>query len=117
MAVEREPGISVSSVVMSFEHHGLAFNLVDTPGHQDFSEDTCTLTAVDSTVMVLEVAKGIEEQMRKLFEVCRLRNVPILTSTNKLDRVGCALLDTFIAMFTTLKLPYSHVMFRAMGGF
>jgi len=58
MAVEREPGISVSSVVMSFERHGLAFNLLDTPGHQDFSEDTCTLTAVDSTVMVLEVAKG-----------------------------------------------------------
>jgi peptide chain release factor 3 len=72
---------------MSFEHEGLAFNLLDTPGHQDFSEDTYrTLTAVDSAVMVLDAAKGIEEQTRKLFEVCRLRDVPILTFVNKLDR-------------------------------
>jgi len=88
MAVERERGISVSSAVMSFEHGGLAFNLLDTPGHQDFSEDTYrTMTAVDSAVMVLDAAaKGIEEQTRKLFEVCRLRNVPIITFVNKLDR-------------------------------
>src|SRR6201987_4644010 len=87
MAVERERGISVSSAVMSFEHDGLAFNLLDTPGHQDFSEDTYrTLTAVDSAVMVLDAAKGIEEQTRKLFEVCRLRDVPIITFVNKLDR-------------------------------
>src|SRR5881392_3733282 len=87
MAVERERGISVSSAVMSFEHQGLAFNLLDTPGHQDFSEDTYrTLTAVDSAVMVLDAAKGIEEQTRKLFEVCRLRDVPIITFVNKLDR-------------------------------
>jgi peptide chain release factor 3 len=77
MAIERERGISVSSAVMSFEHEGLAFNLLDTPGHPDFREDTCrTLTAVDSAVMVLDAAKGIEEQTRKLFEVCRLRDVP-----------------------------------------
>jgi peptide chain release factor 3 len=87
MAVERERGISVSSAVVSFEHEGLAFNLLDTPGHQDFSEDTYrTLTAVDSAVMVLDAAKGIEEQTRKLFEVCRLRDVPIITFVNKLDR-------------------------------
>src|ERR1700740_3789945 len=87
MAVERERGISVSSAVMSFEHEGLAFNLLDTPDHQDFSEDTYrTLTAVDSAVMVLDAAKGIEEQTRKLFEVCRLRDVPIITFVNKLDR-------------------------------
>ena len=75
---------------MSFEHEGLAFNFLDTPGHQDFSEDTYrTLTAVDSAVMVLDAAKGIEEQTRKLlFEVCRLRDVPILTFVNKLDREG-----------------------------
>ena len=74
---------------MSFEHGGLAFNLLDTPGHQDFSEDTYrTLTAVDSAVMVLDAAKGIEEQTRKLFEVCRLRDVPIITFVNKLDREG-----------------------------
>src|SRR6516162_2469114 len=89
MAIERERGISVSSAVMSFEHEGLAFNLLDTPGHQDFSEDTYrTLTAVDSAVMVLDAAKGIEEQTRKLFEVCRLRDVPIITFVNKLDREG-----------------------------
>jgi peptide chain release factor 3 len=97
MAVERERGISVSSAVMTFEHEGTVFNLLDTPGHQDFSEDTYrTLTAVDSAVMVLDAAKGIEEQTRKLFEVCRLRDVPILSFINKLDREGrepFALLD------------------------
>jgi peptide chain release factor 3 len=89
MEVERERGISVSSAVMSFEYQGLAFNLLDTPGHQDFSEDTYrTLTAVDSAVMVLDAAKGIEAQTLKLFEVCRLRDVPIITFINKLDREG-----------------------------
>src|SRR6201990_1710835 len=87
MAIERERGISVSSAVMSFEHEGLAFNLLDTPGHQDFSEDTYrTLTAVDSAVMVLDAARGIETQTLKLFEVCRLRDVPIITFVNKMDR-------------------------------
>jgi peptide chain release factor 3 len=89
MAIERERGISVSSAVMSFEHQGLAFNLLDTPGHEDFSEDTYrTLTAVDSAVMVIDAAKGIEAQTLKLFEVCRLRDVPIITFVNKLDREG-----------------------------
>src|SRR3954464_15085554 len=89
MAVEQERGISVSSAVMTFESDGLTYNLLDTPGHQDFSEDTYrTLTAVDSAIMVLDAAKGIEEQTRKLFEVCRLRNVPIVTFVNKLDREG-----------------------------
>ncbi len=87
MAIERERGISVSSAVMTFEYGGLNFNLLDTPGHQDFSEDTYrTLTAVDSAVMVLDAARGIEEQTKKLFEVCRLRDVPIITFVNKLDR-------------------------------
>src|SRR5436190_10834357 len=87
MAIERERGISVSSAVMTFEHDGRVYNLLDTPGHQDFSEDTYrTLTAVDSAVMVLDAARGIEEQTRKLFEVCRLRDVPIITFVNKLDR-------------------------------
>ncbi len=89
MDIERERGISVSSAVMSFEHDGLAFNLLDTPGHQDFSEDTYrTLTAVDSAVMVIDAARGIETQTLKLFEVCRLRDVPIITFINKLDREG-----------------------------
>ncbi len=87
MAIERERGISVSSAVMTFEHDGLIFNLLDTPGHQDFSEDTYrTLTAVDSAVMVIDAAKGIETQTLKLFEVCRLRDVPIITFINKMDR-------------------------------
>ena len=87
MAVEQERGISVSSAVMTFESDGLTYNLLDTPGHQDFSEDTYrTLTAVDSAIMVLDAAKGIEAQTKKLFEVCRLRDVPIITFVNKLDR-------------------------------
>ena len=87
MKVERELGISVSASVMTFEWSGLTFNLLDTPGHEDFSEDTYrTLTAVDSAVMVLDGAKGIETQTRKLFEVCRLRDMPITTFINKFDR-------------------------------
>src|ERR1700741_2254192 len=87
--IEQQRGISVSASVMTFEHDGLVFNLLDTPGHQDFSEDTYrTLTAVDSAVMVLDAAKGIESQTLKLFEVCRLRDVPIITFINKFDREG-----------------------------
>lgn len=87
MKVERERGISVSASVMSFEFDSKAFNLLDTPGHEDFSEDTYrTLTAVDSAVMVIDGAKGIETQTRKLFEVCRMRDIPIITFINKMDR-------------------------------
>ncbi len=87
MKVERERGISVASSVMTFDYAGCTFNLLDTPGHEDFSEDTYrTLSAVDSAVMVLDAARGIETQTRKLFEVCRLRDVPIVTFINKLDR-------------------------------
>ena len=89
MEMERKRGISISSSVMTFEYRGLTFNLLDTPGHQDFSEDTYrTLTAVDSAVMVIDAAKGIEAQTLKLFEVCRLRNIPIITFVNKVDREG-----------------------------
>lgn len=89
MKVERERGISVTASVMSFDYKGCAFNLLDTPGHEDFSEDTYrTLTAVDSAVMVIDAAKGIESQTLKLFEACRLRDVPIVTFINKMDREG-----------------------------
>src|SRR5450432_1833501 len=89
MKVERERGISVSASAMTFDYGNNTFNLLDTPGHQDFSEDTYrTLTAVDSAVMVLDAAKGIETQTKKLFEVCRLRDVPIVTFGNKMDREG-----------------------------
>ena len=87
MEIERERGISVVTSVMTFEYRGLVFNLLDTPGHEDFSEDTYrTLTAVDSAVMVIDAAKGIEARTRKLFEVCRLRDIPIITFINKMDR-------------------------------
>ncbi len=87
MKIERERGISVSASVMTFDHEGLMFNLLDTPGHEDFSEDTYrTLTAADAAVMVLDAAKGIEPQTLKLFEVCRLRDIPIVTFINKMDR-------------------------------
>ena len=89
MKIEQQRGISVTSSVMTFECDGLTFNLLDTPGHEDFSEDTYrTLTAVDSAVMVIDAARGIEAQTRKLFEVCRLRSVPIITFINKVDREG-----------------------------
>ena len=87
MELERQRGISVSSTVLQFEYGGFAVNLLDTPGHKDFSEDTYrVLTAVDAAVMVIDAAKGIETQTRKLFEVCRLRGVPIFTFMNKCDR-------------------------------
>ncbi|MGI4949768.1 MAG: peptide chain release factor 3 [Janthinobacterium lividum] len=89
MKIEQQRGISVTSSVMTFETRGITFNLLDTPGHEDFSEDTYrTLTAVDSAVMVIDAARGIEAQTRKLFEVCRLRSVPIITFVNKVDREG-----------------------------
>jgi peptide chain release factor 3 len=97
MKIEQQRGISVTSSVMTFQRGDIRFNLLDTPGHQDFSEDTYrTLTAVDCAIMVIDAAKGIEAQTRKLFEVCRLRNVPIITFVNKVDREGLspfALLD------------------------
>ncbi|HXF90838.1 MAG TPA: peptide chain release factor 3 [Candidatus Nitrosotenuis sp.] len=87
LEIERKRGISIASSVMTFEYNNTTFNLLDTPGHQDFSEDTYrTLTAVDSAVMVLDAAKGIESQTLKLFEVCRLRNIPMITFINKMDR-------------------------------
>ncbi|WP_082665991.1 peptide chain release factor 3 [Aureimonas sp. AU4] len=89
MEIEQSRGISVTSSVMTFEREGITFNLLDTPGHSDFSEDTYrTLTAVDSAIMVVDVAKGIESQTRKLFEICRLRDIPIITFVNKVDREG-----------------------------
>ncbi len=87
MEMEKDRGISVSASAMSFDYKDFRFNLVDTPGHSDFSEDTYrTLTAVDAAVMVIDGAKGVESQTRKLFEVCRLRDLPILTFCNKMDR-------------------------------
>ena len=89
MELEQERGISISSTVLQFPYRGCTVNLLDTPGHRDFSEDTYrVLTAADAAVMVLDVAKGIEPQTLKLFEVCHARRLPVLTFLNKLDRPG-----------------------------
>lgn len=89
MAIEQERGISVTSSVLRFEKDGIKYNLLDTPGHKDFSEDTLrTLVAADCALMVIDVAKGVEEQTRKLYQVCKLRNIPIITFVNKCDRPG-----------------------------
>ena len=89
MEIEKQRGISVTSSVMQVEYDGNHINIVDTPGHEDFSEDTYrTLMAVDSAVMVIDSAKGIEPQTKKLFEVCSMRGIPIFTFINKLDRDG-----------------------------
>jgi len=94
MEIEKQRGISVTSSVMQFDYDGKRVNILDTPGHQDFSEDTYrTLTAVDSAVMIIDSAKGIEEQTLKLFKVCRMRGIPIFTFINKLDRQGRAPLE------------------------
>src|SRR6201985_835733 len=105
MAIERERGISVVTSVMTFEHGGNTVNLLDTPGHEDFSEDTYrTLTAVDSAVMVIDAAKGIEARTRKLFEVCRLRDTPIITFINKMDRESRDTFDLLDEIEKTLAL-------------
>lgn len=89
MEIEKQRGISVSTSVMGFEYNGLKINLLDTPGHQDFAEDTYrTLTAVDSVVMIIDCVKGVEVQTEKLMEVCRMRSTPVISFINKLDREG-----------------------------
>lgn len=89
MEIEKQRGISVATSVMAFEYQGLKINILDTPGHKDFAEDTYrTLTAVDSVIVVVDVAKGVEEQTEKLVEVCRMRNTPVIVFINKLDREG-----------------------------
>jgi peptide chain release factor 3 len=109
MAIERERGISITSTALQFPYGGRVINLLDTPGHQDFSEDTYrTLTAVDSVVMVLDAAKGIEPQTRRLFEVCRRRGIPIFTFINKMDRPArhpLALLDEIESMLGMQPAP------------
>ena len=110
MAIERERGISVVTSVMTFEYGEHVFNLLDTPGHEDFSEDTYrTLTAVDSAVMVIDAAKGIEARTRKLFEVCRLRDIPIVTFINKMDRESRDPFDLLDEIEKTLALDTAPI--------
>lgn len=105
MELERKRGISISSTVLQFDYKGFKINLLDTPGHQDFSEDTYrVLTAVDAVVMVIDAAKGIESQTRKLFEVCRKRQIPIFTFMNKLDRPARDPLELVDELESVLKI-------------
>jgi peptide chain release factor 3 len=117
MGIERDRGISVVTSVMTFEFAGCVFNLLDTPGHEDFSEDTYrTLTAVDAAVMVIDAAKGIEARTRKLFEICRLRDIPIVTFINKMDREAqdpFALLDEVSSALALDTAPVTWPVGRA----
>ncbi|MDX1935678.1 MAG: GTP-binding protein, partial [Flavihumibacter sp.] len=89
MEIERQRGISVATSVMTFEYDGILINLLDTPGHKDFAEDTYrTLTAVDSVILVVDSVNGVEEQTRRLMEVCRMRDTPVIVFINKMDRDG-----------------------------
>ena len=118
MKIEQQRGISVTSSVMTFQKDGIVFNLLDTPGHEDFSEDTYrTLTAVDSAIMVIDAAKGIEPQTRKLFEVCRMRSVPIITFVNKVDREGRPVFETLDEVADALALDVAPMAWPVgMGG-
>ena len=117
MKIEQDRGISVATSVMTFEREGVVFNLLDTPGHEDFSEDTYrTLTAVDAAVMVIDAAKGIEAQTRKLFEVCRLRDIPIITFINKMDRDSKDVFELLDEIEKTLALDVSPVAWPVGAG-
>ena len=110
MALEKERGISVSTSVMQFPYAGCIFNLLDTPGHEDFSEDTYrTLTAVDSALMVIDGAKGVEERTIKLMEVCRLRDTPIITFINKMDRYSLEPIELLDEIETVLKMACAPI--------
>src|SRR5512140_1380305 len=117
MALERERGISVSTSVMNFEHRGCRISLLDTPGHNDFSEDTYrTLSAVDSAVMLIDSVKGVEPQTIKLFEVCRMRRIPIVTFVNKMDREGRDPLELLDEIERVLGIPCHPVTWPIGSG-
>jgi len=118
MALEQQRGISVTSSVMQFPYNDYVVNLLDTPGHEDFSEDTYrTLTAVDSALMVIDCAKGVEKRTIKLMEVCRLRDTPIMTFINKLDREGREPIDLLDEIESILQIPCSPITWPiGMGG-
>src|SRR6201996_2765463 len=110
MALEQQRGISVTSSVMQFPFNDCIVNLLDTPGHEDFSEDTYrTLTAVDSALMVIDCAKGVEERTIKLMDVCRLRDTPIMTFINKLDREGRSPIDLLDEVESVLKIQCAPI--------
>ena len=117
MAIEKERGISVTTSVMKFNYRDFEINLLDTPGHQDFSEDTYrVLTAVDSALMVIDSAKGVEPQTKKLMEVCRMRNTPIITFINKMDRDGLSPLDLLADIEDRLQVECAPLVVACRNG-
>ena len=115
MAMEQERGISITSSAMQFPYKGAIINVLDTPGHEDFSEDTYrTLTAADCAIMVIDASKGIEKQTRKLFEVCKLRGIPVLTFINKMDMPGRDPLDLMTELENVLQIQ-SYAMNWPIG--
>ena len=118
MEIEKQRGISVATSVMTFEYNGVKINILDTPGHKDFAEDTFrTLTAVDSVIVVIDVAKGVEEQTEKLVEVCRMRNIPMIVFINKLDREGKDAFDLLDEVEKKLKLRVTPLSFPIGMGY
>ena len=118
MEIERQRGISVATSVLAFEYQGIKINILDTPGHKDFAEDTYrTLTAVDSVIVVIDVAKGVEEQTEKLVEVCKMRNIPIIVFINKLDREGKDAFDLLDEIEQKLKLKVCPLSFPIGMGY
>ena len=105
MEIEKQRGISVATSVMAFSYNGQQINILDTPGHKDFAEDTYrTLTAVDSVIMVIDCANGVEGQTEKLMEVCRMRNTPVIVFINKMDREGRDAFDLLDEIEEKLKI-------------
>ena len=118
MEIERQRGISVATSVLAFEYNGIKINILDTPGHKDFAEDTFrTLTAVDSVIVVIDVAKGVEEQTEKLVKVCRMRNIPIIVFINKLDREGKDAFDLLDEVEQKLGLKVTPLSFPIGMGY
>ncbi|MFV0566032.1 MAG: peptide chain release factor 3 [Flavobacteriaceae bacterium] len=118
MEIERQRGISVATSVLAFEYGGTKINILDTPGHKDFAEDTYrTLTAVDSVIVVIDVAKGVEEQTEKLVEVCRMRNIPMIVFINKLDREGKDAFDLLDEIEQKLNLKVAPLSFPIGMGY
>ena len=117
MEMEQERGISITASAMQFHYKQAVINVLDTPGHQDFSEDTYrTLTAADSAIMVIDAAKGVETQTRKLFQVCRLRNIPVLTLINKMDMPGRPPLELMTEVEDVLGIHASAVNWPVGSG-
>ena len=118
MEIERQRGISVATSVLAFNYQGKKINILDTPGHKDFAEDTYrTLTAVDSVIVVIDVAKGVEEQTEKLVEVCRMRNIPMIAFINKLDREGKDAFDLLDEVESKLNLSVTPLSFPIGMGY